>query len=272
MKICPICETENKPQATHCEVCGERLDPAAPGEELSPEESVMTQLAAEPPPSQVPTGGFFVGEEASDAGTTGPMPTNPEPHPVEAQPQVPEAPKAMSEADLEAAFANLKARSDSEPAEDLAPKPQPQSPSPQAPKAQGPRPKAQGPRPQAPKPESTPRLVSSGIPDARLVVYQNKQPTHTHPVVNDETLIGRYDPISGSYPDLDLTEFDAEGTTSRKHAYIYRMGGTYYLYPVSNAGTQLNSEMVDMGQRKKLKDGDVIILAATLAMKFHIDE
>lgn len=114
--------------------------------------------------------------------------------------------------------------------------------------------------------------MSSGIPDARLVVYQNKQPAHTHPVVNDETLIGRYDPVSGSYPDLDLSEFDADAKTSRKHAYIYRQNRDYYLYPVSNGGTQLNKTLLDMGQRKKLADGDVIILAASLAMKFHIDE
>jgi predicted component of type VI protein secretion system len=113
--------------------------------------------------------------------------------------------------------------------------------------------------------------MSSGIPDARLVVYQNKQPVFTHPIANDETLIGRYDPISGSYPELDLTPYDADARISRKHAYIYRMNNKFILYPVSNAGTQHNQTLVDMGARSELADGDVIILAASLAMKFHID-
>lgn len=104
------------------------------------------------------------------------------------------------------------------------------------------------------------------------MVYVNKQPVHTHPVVNDETLLGRFDPVSGSYPELDLTEFDTDSRTSRKHAYLYRQGGNYYLYPVSNAGTQHNQSLVDMGEKRKLANGDVIILAGALAMKFHIDE
>ncbi len=91
-------------------------------------------------------------------------------------------------------------------------------------------------------------------------------------MVNDETLIGRYDPVSGSYPELDLTEFDKDSCISRKHAYIYRQGGKYFIYPVSNAGTQLNQTLVDMGSKKELSNGDVVILAASLAMKFHLDD
>ena len=42
--LCPICETQNAPDATNCEVCGERLTPAAPGEVIPPEQSVSTTL------------------------------------------------------------------------------------------------------------------------------------------------------------------------------------------------------------------------------------
>ncbi len=282
MKICPVCETENKPQATHCEVCGERLEPPAPGEEVSPEESVAAQIAAAPAPAPAPAApaapapaaGFFTDEETAAA------PAAQAPAPAAAPKK-----KGMDEAQLEAAFAELKAKMDGggEPAP--APAPAPVAPAPPAPAPVAPAPVAAAPAPRpapapapAPRPAPAParpapppRIISSGMPDARLVIYQNKQPAYTHPVVNDETLIGRYDAISGSDPDVDLTEFDADARTSRKHAYIYRQNRNYYLYPVSNGGTQLNNTLLDMGQRKKLKDGDIIILAASLAMKFHID-
>lgn len=284
MKICPVCETENKPQATHCEVCGERLDPADAGDA----------------PAAAPVGddgGFFLREDETAAPTPAPAAPAPEPEPAAPAPTpaaAPATPAASAEAaaaearkkdqDLEAAFAALQAQMEAEdagapaPAPAVAPAATPApvaatpAPTPAPVAAPAPAPRAPAPQRPAPAPAPKPRIMSSGIPNARLVVYQNKQPAHTHPVVNDETLIGRYDPVSGSYPDLDLTEFDADAKTSRKHAYIYRQNRDYYLYPVSNGGTQLNKTLLDMGQRKKLADGDVIILAASLAMKFHIDE
>ena len=271
MIICPVCETENKPQATHCEVCGERLTPPAPGEVLSPEENVFAQLSAEPaapaapeapaapatPPSPspeeelaafdissapapTPSGGSFVMDDgpAPDPIIPATEPTPPQPAPAPEPP-----PLAVS-----------------------APSDMPALEPPKAPESQPTwrvhPPVATGP---------APKIKSSGIPDAQVVVYQNKQPVYTHPIVNDETLIGRYDPIGGSDPDLDLTEYDTESATSRKHAYIYRQGGRFFIYPVSNAGTQVGNTIVDMGKKHELNDGDVIILSMKVAMKFNRD-
>ncbi len=105
---------------------------------------------------------------------------------------------------------------------------------------------------------------------ATLTVYQNRQPVESYEVASDELLIGRRDPIANAFPDIDVSQFDAEGQISRKHAYIYRQHKNYTLYVISNTGTQLNSELLELGQRRTLKDGDVIILAGKLAMKFQI--
>jgi hypothetical protein len=104
---------------------------------------------------------------------------------------------------------------------------------------------------------------------ATLTVYVNREPVFRHEIETDETLIGRKDPVSDAYPDLDLTDYDADSHVSRKHAYIYRQNKNYTLYAVSNAGTQLNDELLDLGDRRSLSDGDVIILAGKLAMKFE---
>jgi hypothetical protein len=125
-----------------------------------------------------------------------------------------------------------------------------------------PAPVAQPPPPPAPEP---PKPVGPC-----LVVYQNRAPVFRHFVVNDETLIGRADPIAGSFPDLDMTKFDPERVASRKHAFIYRQEGKHVLHALSDGGTQLNQELLKNGDRREIKEGDVVILGAKIALKFEV--
>lgn len=101
-----------------------------------------------------------------------------------------------------------------------------------------------------------------------LIVYFKRRPALYFPVIYDEILIGRTDPASNSYPDLDVTPYDPELAISRKHAYLYREGENAYIYPISNSGTQVNQEMVDIGAKKKLNEGDVVILSGRLAIRY----
>ena len=248
MKICPICETENQPKASHCEVCGERLGAPAAGEELAPEENVLGLI-----------GHAKVAEEPQTVETP----------PVQEPGALPPTEEAeVSEEELLRQFAELEQRS----ARSRPPEPGPPPTAPET--APVPEP------PPEPPPEAQPRhrpvsaapaLVSQGVPTARLVIYRDKQPVHTHAIVNDETLIGRYDALSGAEPDLDMTDWDRDAKVSRKHAYIYRMNGDHFVSPVSNAGTQVGSVLVEMGTRHKLQDGDIVVLSMALAMKFHLD-
>jgi len=105
---------------------------------------------------------------------------------------------------------------------------------------------------------------------ATLTLYVNREEAHKHYIENDETLLGRRDPHSDAYPDFDLSEYDTKGLVSRKHAYVYRQNKNYTLYVVSNAGTQLNNELLSLGDRRVLKPNDVIVLAGVLAIKFEI--
>ncbi|MBI3071743.1 MAG: FHA domain-containing protein [Deltaproteobacteria bacterium] len=103
-----------------------------------------------------------------------------------------------------------------------------------------------------------------------LVVYQNRAPVFRHFVVNDETLIGRADPIAGSFPDLDVAKFDPDRVASRKHAFVYRQEGKHVLHALSDGGTQLNQELLKGGDRREIKEGDVIVLGAKIALKFEV--
>ncbi len=119
--------------------------------------------------------------------------------------------------------------------------------------------------PQAPLPQ--PGIHAN---PATLCVYVNREEAHRHYIELDETLLGRRDPNSDAYPDLDLTSFDEQDLISRKHVYVYRQNKNYTLYVVSNAGTQLNNELLSLGDRRTLKSDDVIVLAGILAIKFEL--
>src|SRR5260370_6772224 len=44
-----------------------------------------------------------------------------------------------------------------------------------------------------------------------------------------ETTVGRRDPVTGIFPDVDLTPVDSQRSVSRRHAKIYRRGAKFFL-------------------------------------------
>ncbi|MBO9542584.1 FHA domain-containing protein [bacterium] len=85
-----------------------------------------------------------------------------------------------------------------------------------------------------------------------------------------ETLIGRWDPDGGAFPEVDLTSDDPEAKISRKHARIFIENGEFF---VEDLGS-LNGTYVNRGPRllpgspQALKDGDEIVMGKTF-FKFH---
>ncbi len=47
--------------------------------------------------------------------------------------------------------------------------------------------------------------------------------------VGPETTVGRRDPVTGIFPDVDLTPVDSQRSVSRRHAKIYRRGAKFFL-------------------------------------------
>ena len=74
----------------------------------------------------------------------------------------------------------------------------------------------------------------------------------------DEVVIGREDPISEVFPDLDPTDFGgADGGVSRKHAVIHRSGGDYTVEDMgSTNGTYVNRKKVLPNTPQAIKPGD----------------
>lgn len=86
-----------------------------------------------------------------------------------------------------------------------------------------------------------------------------------------ETTMGRKDPVTGIYPDIDLTPVDSQRSVSRRHAKIYRRGPKFFLSEeigTMNA-TFLNGGRLDTGVPAEMKPGDEVRLGV-VALRFEV--
>jgi pSer/pThr/pTyr-binding forkhead associated (FHA) protein len=74
----------------------------------------------------------------------------------------------------------------------------------------------------------------------------------------DEVVIGREDPISDVFPDVDLTGMGGmEKGVSRKHAIIHRSGTDYTIEDMgSTNGTYINKKKIQPRAPQAIKPGD----------------
>ncbi len=76
----------------------------------------------------------------------------------------------------------------------------------------------------------------------------------------DEVIIGREDPISEVFPDVDLTALGGlEKGVSRKHAVIHRTGADYTVEDMgSTNGTFINRKRIQPHAPEAIKPGDEV--------------
>lgn len=76
----------------------------------------------------------------------------------------------------------------------------------------------------------------------------------------EEIIVGREDPVSGIYPDVDLTPHGGEdGGVSRRHARIVVEGGNTYVVDLDSTNfTFVNKQKVAPGTRQQVQPGDEI--------------
>jgi eukaryotic-like serine/threonine-protein kinase len=100
---------------------------------------------------------------------------------------------------------------------------------------------------------------------ARLVVTGTTELDATFLLNKEANLVGRTDPQSNIFPDIDLSRFDPETKISRRHARIWREGDTFLLEDLGSVNGTVVNEAVRLGPRqpRPLANGDRLRLGET---------
>ncbi|MFL6334043.1 MAG: protein kinase domain-containing protein [Pyrinomonadaceae bacterium] len=101
---------------------------------------------------------------------------------------------------------------------------------------------------------------------ARLVVTGTTEMDAATFLLNKETnLVGRTDPQSNIFPDIDLSRFDPETKISRRHARVWREGDTFLVEDLGSVNGTVVNEAVRLGPRqpRPLANGDRLRLGET---------
>ena len=81
-------------------------------------------------------------------------------------------------------------------------------------------------------------------------------------------LVGRFDPATGIYPDVDLTANDSFLSVSRRHARIFSEHGRYFLLEESGVanGTYVQGERLEPGEVREILNGDRVSFGAVVLL------
>jgi serine/threonine-protein kinase len=118
----------------------------------------------------------------------------------------------------------------------------------------------------------TPPVAGARI-TAQLVVVSTTDMVKPFKLEKENVLIGRTDPHTGIFPEVDLTLYDPETKVSRRHARIYRQGDQFFIEDLASVnGTIINSVQggsvrLSPKSPRVLSAGDILKLGET-TLKF----
>jgi CRP-like cAMP-binding protein len=121
----------------------------------------------------------------------------------------------------------------------------------------------------APRPPMAPRPKSAaGAGSGTRLEVEGEG--NVFPVADDETLIGRFDPVTELMPDVDLTQVDLKRSVSRRHARLVRTADGWVVTEEVGAlnGTFVNGTKLVTGRPHPLHDGDRLSLGM-VKLVFH---
>ena len=100
---------------------------------------------------------------------------------------------------------------------------------------------------------------------AKFIVVRGGRKGQEFPLEDGNNLIGRWDPETGSFPEVDLDADDPEAKISRKHALIRIDGGKITIEDIGSLnGTYVNRQpRLSPGSPAEIKSGDEVIIGKT---------
>src|SRR5688572_6685950 len=79
-----------------------------------------------------------------------------------------------------------------------------------------------------------------------MIIGTNELDSPTYNLEKDDNLLGRRDPLSNIFPEIDLSKFDPQTKVSRRHARIWREGGQFFIEDLkSSNGTVITRVIGD---------------------------
>jgi len=102
-------------------------------------------------------------------------------------------------------------------------------------------------------------------PTAKLVVAGTSELDASFLLQKDNNLLGRTDPHSNVFPEIDLSRFDPETKVSRRHARIWREGETFLVEDLGSVNGTVINDSVRLAPRQPrvLDSGDKLRLGET---------
>jgi len=100
---------------------------------------------------------------------------------------------------------------------------------------------------------------------AKLKILRGGRQGQEFPLEGGNNLVGRWDPETGAFPEVDLEADDPEAKISRKHALILIDGSKITVEDIGSLnGTYVNRQpRLAPGAPQDLKNGDEIIIGKT---------
>jgi predicted component of type VI protein secretion system len=96
------------------------------------------------------------------------------------------------------------------------------------------------------------------VPEGAFALLVLEGGARHFPITTDTSLIGRYDPVTGTRPEVDLTQVDINRSVSRRHARIVIQDGSFLLSEEVGAlnGTFVNGQRLATGTPSPIVSGD----------------
>ena len=106
-------------------------------------------------------------------------------------------------------------------------------------------------------------------PTEALAYFISKASGNVFPVHKNEVLLGRFDSVTGTAPDIDLTNEDQARNISRRHARLVIKNDAFFIAEEIGTmnGTFVAGEKLDNNVLHPIKDGDELMLCR-LALTF----
>ena len=116
----------------------------------------------------------------------------------------------------------------------------------------------------APAPAAEPAAMVGAF-KAKFTVIRGGRKGQEFPLEDGNNLIGRWDPETGSFPEVDLDADDPEAKISRKHALTRIEGGKITVEDIGSLnGTYVNrGTRLQPGTPADIKNGDEVIIGKT---------